>query len=83
MHNIFEWQPELGLNHYASHPIQDGSEIFVLHQMAQALTTEVRYREALHRYYDWYAAIAHDHQVDLEQMRAEPQLLKWFPRQRP
>lgn len=84
MHDVFfEWQPQLGLTQQVTPCPQDSNEILILHQMAQAVRTEVLYREALSRHCDWYAAIAHDHQVDLAKMRTEPQLLRWGLRHRP
>ncbi|NJN20016.1 MAG: hypothetical protein HC812_00885 [Leptolyngbya sp. RL_3_1] len=82
MHNISEWRSEPGLNQYVADCPQDVSEVLVLHQMAQAVRAEIRYREAFNRHCEWYAAIAQEHQTDLVRMRAEPQLVRGFPRYR-
>ncbi|MGD1907977.1 MAG: hypothetical protein ACFB0C_18585 [Leptolyngbyaceae cyanobacterium] len=80
MKNLSEWQPEPGLNQYVAVNLNHPSESLILHQMAQQVRAEIQHREAFNRYCEWYAAIALEHQQDLEKMQAEPQLLTWSPK---
>lgn len=55
-------------------------EVLQTAQVTYAFYDEVRYREALEQYCEWYQAIAAQHSHELETMRREVNLFRWFVR---
>lgn len=57
---------------------QEVVEYLELHQAAQDFRLELEHRANLEAYCQWYYQVAADNQRDLEQMRSELNLLRWF-----
>ncbi|MBD2310303.1 hypothetical protein H6G20_01220 [Desertifilum sp. FACHB-1129] len=60
----------------------EAHEFFQVHQVSHAFYEEVKHREELERYAQWYALTAQQHQRELEQMRGEFNLFRLFSRRR-
>lgn len=54
--------------------------VLELNQIAHEFRQEVEYREAFRQHCQWYYAAAQQHQLELVQMRHEPNLFEWFCR---
>lgn len=63
-------------------PQPEAQDVFHAHQVTRAFYDEVKHREELERYYEWYALTAKKHQQELEQMRGEFNLFRFFSRRR-
>ncbi|MBD2088624.1 hypothetical protein H6F67_01960 [Microcoleus sp. FACHB-1515] len=59
-----------------------GSEVFQTYEVAHEFYEEVRHREQLEDYCQWYREIAAQNRRDLQQMRGETNLFGWFCRGR-
>jgi hypothetical protein len=51
-----------------------------MHQVAQAFSLEVKHRENVEAYCQWYYQVAAENQRDLKRMQSELNLLAWFNR---
>ena len=60
----------------------NGSELFQTYQVAHEFYEEVRYREQLEEYCQWYRQTAAQHQRELRRMRGDINLFGWFCRRR-
>lgn len=58
------------------------SEVFQTYEVAHEFYEEVRHREQLEEYCQWYRETAAQNQRDLQQMRSEANLFGWFCRGR-
>lgn len=56
------------------------SEVFQVHEAAHEFYEEVRHREQLEQYCQWYRQTAAEHQRELKQMRSEINLFGLFCR---
>jgi microcompartment protein CcmL/EutN len=61
-------------------PQPDVIEVLETHQTSYEFYQEVRYRDALEEYCQWYAAVAEQHRRELETMRQEINIMSWFRR---
>jgi hypothetical protein len=56
------------------------AEILEIYQDTYEFYQEVRSRQALEEYSQWYYAVAEQHRQDLETMRKEINVMGWFCR---
>ncbi|MGE5655962.1 MAG: hypothetical protein ACM37W_05035 [Actinomycetota bacterium] len=56
------------------------AEILKQNQITREFYQEVKYRQELERYCQWYYATAQQHQQELEKMRGDINILGWFRR---
>lgn len=59
-------------------PQQPAAEILQAHQTAQQFYREVKYRENFKNYCQWYYATAQQHQEELQKMRGDINIFRWF-----
>jgi len=52
--------------------------LFATRQLAFEFRREVEYRQEFQDYCQWYAQTAMQHQQDLQKMRGESNLFRWF-----
>jgi hypothetical protein len=53
-------------------------EIVQTHQVSQEFYREVQYRQEFEQYCQWYYEAAAAHRRELEQMKGDLNILKWF-----
>ncbi|MBD2462439.1 hypothetical protein H6G89_15435 [Oscillatoria sp. FACHB-1407] len=53
-------------------------EVLEIHKTSYEFYEEVRYRQALEEYCQWYYAVAEENRRDLQKMRQEINLMSWF-----
>ena len=58
------------------------ADTFAAYQATSQFYREVQSREALNTYCEWYYAIAERHRQELQQMRGELNIMRWFRRER-
>lgn len=66
--------------YYILPPAQNTMDVLEAHQITIEFRQEVRYREDLERYCQWYYDTARQHRRELEKMRRDPNILGWFYR---
>lgn len=59
---------------------QPTPEAFIVHKMTHDFYQEVKYREAIENYCQWYWAMAEKHQQELQKMQQDINILGWFYR---
>ncbi|NJL67213.1 MAG: hypothetical protein HC894_11370 [Microcoleus sp. SM1_3_4] len=58
------------------------AEIFQRHQIVREFYDEIKHRQELERYCQWYYATAKQHQQELQKMQGDLNILGWFTRRR-
>ncbi|MCL6436749.1 MAG: hypothetical protein K6T90_21565 [Leptolyngbyaceae cyanobacterium HOT.MB2.61] len=55
-------------------------EAFIVYEITHDFYWEVKYREAMENYCQWYRAMAEKHQQELQKMQRDINILGWFYR---
>lgn len=58
------------------------SELFANYRVTHAFYDEVKYREALQEYCNWYQQVSAQNRRELGQMRGDVNIFGWFCRRR-
>ena len=59
-------------------PSHGMEEVFETYELTREFSQEVRYRDGFDRYCQWYYAVARRHRKELQQIRTEPNFLRWL-----
>jgi hypothetical protein len=62
--------------------LQPELEILETHQVTQEFYQEVKYRQEFEVYCQWYYETAESHRQELQKMRGDLNLFRWFFRQK-
>lgn len=68
------------LPHIIPSPQPQVEETFAVHQTTHQFYQEVRVRSEFKDYCDWYRTTAENHRQELERMRGELNIFRWFRR---